>query len=81
MVTRPVQGPSDLPDLTDRLKTFGVYDEYVNYSKKYRDWRLGEASGARGELSSATPQRQPVVGHPITLQGFGASAPKPQSSL
>jgi len=46
-----------LPDLKERLKRDGrdynhlLGDEYRHYWGKYRQWRQGGASGARGELS------------------------------
>mmetsp|Transcript_39479 Transcript_39479/g.108766 ORF Transcript_39479/g.108766 Transcript_39479/m.108766 type:complete len:464 (-) Transcript_39479:96-1487(-) len=39
----------DLPDLSDRLREQGVYQEYVEWRTSYMRWRKGEAVGAKGE--------------------------------
>jgi len=43
------QAVKDLPDLTDRLKQLGIHAEYLEWRDNYFRWRLGEASGAKGE--------------------------------
>jgi len=42
---------SPLPDLTEHLKSHGIYGEYLEFRQRYRQWRKGGATGARGELS------------------------------
>eukprot|EP00931_Biecheleriopsis_adriatica_P117524 TRINITY_DN93030_c0_g1_i1.p1 TRINITY_DN93030_c0_g1~~TRINITY_DN93030_c0_g1_i1.p1 ORF type:complete len:1237 (+),score=253.42 TRINITY_DN93030_c0_g1_i1:23-3733(+) len=41
-----------LPDLTDRLKEEGAYEQYVKWREGYLKWRSGEARGAHGEIVS-----------------------------
>lgn len=40
-----------LPDLTVQLKDLGIYGEYVEFRRRYQQWRKGGATGARGELT------------------------------
>eukprot|EP00747_Dinoflagellata_sp_TGD_P185566 gnl/TRDRNA2_/TRDRNA2_42159_c0_seq1.p1 gnl/TRDRNA2_/TRDRNA2_42159_c0~~gnl/TRDRNA2_/TRDRNA2_42159_c0_seq1.p1 ORF type:complete len:558 (-),score=70.37 gnl/TRDRNA2_/TRDRNA2_42159_c0_seq1:63-1736(-) len=40
-----------LPDLTHKLVQYGVHEEYLEYRRKYLEWRSGGARGAKGELS------------------------------
>ncbi|CAE8619519.1 unnamed protein product [Polarella glacialis] len=46
---RPAGG-SPLPDLTDRLKEQGIYEDYLNWQRDYRRWRQGGLRGAHGEI-------------------------------
>lgn len=39
-----------LPDLTDRLKELGVFDEYLKWSNDYKKWRKGGNRGAHGDI-------------------------------
>lgn len=40
-----------LPDLTVQLKDLGIYGEYLEFRRRYQQWRKGGATGARGELT------------------------------
>lgn len=48
----------DLPDLTERLKEAGMYDEYITWREGYLRWRQqkpgkrGDGKGAKGEIAS-----------------------------
>ncbi|CAE8617922.1 unnamed protein product [Polarella glacialis] len=42
---------SPLPDLTDRLKEQGIYEDYLNWQRDYRRWRQGGLKGASGEVT------------------------------
>jgi len=44
----------DLPDLTDRLRELGMYEEYTRWRDGYLRWRTGKASGAHGEITKDT---------------------------
>merc|ERR1719401_1364666 len=39
----------DLPDLTDRIVSLGLYEEYLRFRQGYLNWRQGRSRGARGE--------------------------------
>lgn len=42
-----------LPDLSDRLKKLGMFESYKAWGENYANWRLGAATGAKGEATSA----------------------------
>jgi len=52
----PLNGGVDigLPDLTERLKEDGTYDEYLKWREGYMKWRTGHCKGAHGEVVSGT---------------------------
>jgi len=43
---------ADLPDLSQRLKDCGVYEDYLKWQQGYRRWRSGSAQGAQGEVGN-----------------------------
>uniref|UniRef100_A0A7S1AS03 Uncharacterized protein n=1 Tax=Noctiluca scintillans TaxID=2966 RepID=A0A7S1AS03_NOCSC len=51
-----------LPDLTDRLVDNGLYEEYMEYRRRYLNWRRGGAKGAEGEVVNIVPSvEQPAT--------------------
>lgn len=46
----------DLPDLRSQLLKAGIYEEYLKYRDKYRQWRKGGSQGAKGEVSDVAKQ-------------------------
>lgn len=64
----------ELPDLSDRLRASGVYDEYRKFRANYLKWRKGEGRGAEGELSSLSMQTLTLSSHlDCAASGLGAS--------
>ncbi|CAE8630129.1 unnamed protein product [Polarella glacialis] len=49
------QNTIELPDLSNRLKEQGVYEEYLKWQEGYRNWRKGGTHGAHGELTDPSP--------------------------
>eukprot|EP00441_Pelagodinium_beii_P044558 CAMPEP_0197620166 /NCGR_PEP_ID=MMETSP1338-20131121/1029_1 /TAXON_ID=43686 ORGANISM="Pelagodinium beii, Strain RCC1491" /NCGR_SAMPLE_ID=MMETSP1338 /ASSEMBLY_ACC=CAM_ASM_000754 /LENGTH=387 /DNA_ID=CAMNT_0043189265 /DNA_START=39 /DNA_END=1202 /DNA_ORIENTATION=+ len=47
---------SGLPDLTDRLKEQGMYEDYLKWQQSYKKWRKGGVRGSQGELEHITPK-------------------------
>jgi len=45
------QGEKPLPDLSDRLREYGIYEEYLKFQHNYQKWRKGGSKGARGEAN------------------------------
>ncbi|CAK0793157.1 unnamed protein product [Prorocentrum cordatum] len=45
---------SELPDLTDRLKEAGKFEEYEKWRDGYMRWRGGGAAGAKGQIVKTT---------------------------
>jgi len=43
--------PLALPDLTERLKEAGMYEQYTEWREGYMRWRKKEGQGARGEIA------------------------------
>eukprot|EP00928_Gymnodinium_smaydae_P002493 TRINITY_DN10891_c0_g1_i1.p1 TRINITY_DN10891_c0_g1~~TRINITY_DN10891_c0_g1_i1.p1 ORF type:complete len:368 (-),score=64.69 TRINITY_DN10891_c0_g1_i1:326-1429(-) len=52
--SRRVTDEIDLPDLTERLKKAGMYEEYQKWREGYMKWRTGSAAGAHGEITTET---------------------------
>jgi len=48
--SKPQAKPNELPDLSDRLKDMGVYEDYLKWQRDYQKWRQGGARGAQGDV-------------------------------
>lgn len=58
---RPNSGVEDLPDLTDRIQSMGLYEEYQSFRQGYLNWRQRGHQGARGEITEDLSSRQQHV--------------------
>eukprot|EP00913_Durusdinium_trenchii_P012063 g11331.t1 len=52
-------GMEDLPDLTDRIMSMGLYEEYQKFREGNLIWRGGGHHGARGEPTAQALDRSP----------------------
>lgn len=60
----------DLPDLTDRIMSMGLYEEYQKFREGNLIWRGGGHQGARGEPTAQALDRSPERQHRSFLQSF-----------
>lgn len=68
-------GVSSWPDLTERLKKAGAYDKYLEWREGYMRWRMGESSGAKGEIAVLAAKSVPAP----KASASGASGPAPRA--
>eukprot|EP00913_Durusdinium_trenchii_P018138 g17042.t1 len=64
-----------LVDLTERLKKAGAYDKYLEWREGYMRWRMGESSGAKGEIAVLAAKSVPAP----KASASGASGPAPRA--